>query len=534
MRIRTNVTVAFATGTVVGLMAATSVAAASPTIGYVSGSLAEAKIVNGPWTLHDPNSAHAHDASGIVPPKGAPFPPPAALYGTPYAGLCNASNVVQTNHGVEAMQPFYFPFVIQRNPGLLEGYFDYRPRNQQEAAVSALSHDLGKTWVFTGMALALNPYCPTNPTDSDNLYVNVNGVATAYGADPNSAGDNGLGHPVVLTIGGVKRMYTLDRANGHIDSDQLVVHSFSPLMTSNGNMTTLPAYGFVSPLGSDGYPALDAQATHTTGLVNPDAIMGTAPLGSLTAVAYVEKDLNSDVAEGYPVCPSTPPFALTNLVNGKPRKKNDDVTFVRIATTTDGVNFTDVGKASGLNDPSTTALNGMRWLGSGAIIKLANGHYGMFFGGGNCLDNDSDAFHFLGYAETTNVVTTAADLLSWTVFNGFDNPILSTDAVRDPVAGITYPANPPIVNDIVNLDTAAQVAPFTPATSATYPSPTGGYNRNYFSGRVYDPQPVAIDDHTVNIVFAGYNTPQPSNNLGNYRTIGRFQLTFPAGYFVPN
>jgi hypothetical protein len=524
---------ALAAGSVAALMTATSVAA-GPTIAYVPGSLAEAQIVSGPWSLHEDKSHHAHDASGIVPPSSVPFPYSPTLTGTPYAGLCNASNVVQVNHGVSVMQPYYFPFVVQRNHGLLQGYFDYRPRNQQEAVVSALSSDLGKTWVFNGMALALNPYCPTYPTDPDNQFVNVNGVATPYGSDPTSAADNGLGHPVVLTIGGVKRIYNLDRANGHIDSDQLVIHSFSPLMGANGNMAALPAWGFVSPLGPDGYPALDAQATHTTGLVNPDAIMGTAPLGSLTAVAYVEKDLNSDAAEGYPVCPSTPPFALTNLVNGKPRKKNDDVTFVRIATTTDGVHFTDVGKASGLNDPSTTALNGMRWLGSGSIIKLANGHYGMFFGGGNCLDNDSDAFHFLGYAETTNVVTTAADLLSWTVFNGFDNPILSTDAVRDPVAGITYPANPPIVNDIVNLIAPSQVLPFTPATSATYPSPTGGYNRNYFSGRVYDPQPVAIDDHTVNIVFAGYNTPQPSNNLGDYRTIGRFQLTFPAGYFVPN
>jgi hypothetical protein len=32
-------------------------------------------------------------------------------------------------------------------------------------------------------------------------------------------------------------------------------------------------------------------------------------------------------------------------------------------------------------------------------------------------------------------------------------------------------------------------------------------------------------------VFAGYNTPQPSNNLGDYRTIGRFQLQVPTGYF---
>jgi hypothetical protein len=31
-------------------------------------------------------------------------------------------------------------------------------------------------------------------------------------------------------------------------------------------------------------------------------------------------------------------------------------------------------------------------------------------------------------------------------------------------------------------------------------------------------------------LIAGYNTPQPSNNLGDYRTIGRFQVRFPEGY----
>jgi len=34
----------------------------------------------------------------------------------------------------------------------------------------------------------------------------------------------------------------------------------------------------------------------------------------------------------------------------------------------------------------------------------------------------------------------------------------------------------------------------------------------------------------VTIVFAGYNTPQPSNNLADYRSIGGFQVQFPAGY----
>jgi hypothetical protein len=60
--------------------------------------------------------------------------------------------------------------------------------------------------------------------------------------------------------------------------------------------------------------------------------------------------------------------------------------------------------------------------------------------------------------------------------------------------------------------------------------PTGGYNTNFFSGRVYDPQAIYTDDSTVTIVFAGYNTPQPSSNLGDYRAIGRFQVRFPDSY----
>ena len=205
------------------------------------------------------------------------------------------------------------------------------------------------------------------------------------------------------------------------------------------------------------------------------------------------------------------------------------MTAVRVATTTDGINFIDIGAASGLNDPTTVALNGIRWLGSGSILPLADGRYGMFFGAGNCLDNDSDGFHFIGYAETDKRVTQPSDLLSWHVVNALDNPILSTDTVTDPSGPRPYPQNPPIVN-VSGKDslTPSEVAPFVPATGS-FPPP-GGYNSNFFSGRVYDPQALYTDERTVTIVFAGYNTPQPSNNLGDYRTIGRFQVRFPAGY----
>ncbi len=522
-----------ATAAITLLAAAPSTAtAAGPSISYVPNSLVQSMINHGPWTLHESTGQFVHDASGIVPPPSQTAPPYKGT-GTPYADYCKANGKLSINHGFSVMQPYYFPFVHRRG-AVLEGFFDYRPRNEQEAVVSAISSDWGASWIATGEALALNPYCPWDPTDPDNQNLNVNGVKTVYGSSSANAADNGLGHPVVLSVNRVQRIYELNRANGHIDSDQLVVHTLPP--GAAGSLSPLPDFGYVSPLASGGYPALDATALSTSGLQNPDAILGAVPTGRTTTVVYVEKTLNGDTS--FPTaqqCPKTPAFALTNLVNGKPRSANHDVIAIRVATTTDGINFTDVGAASGLNDPTTVALNGIRWLGSGSLLPLADGRYGMFFGAGNCLDNDSDGFHFIGYAETDNKVTKPSDLLSWHVVNGLDNPILSTDKVTDPSGPRPYPANPPVVNaNGADALTAAQVAPFVPpAVSPPLVTPPGGYNSNFFSGRVYDPQALYTDEKTVTIVFAGYNTPQPSNNLGDYRSIGRFQLKFPEGYVAP-
>jgi len=487
-------------------------------ISYVSRSLAEASITGGPWTLHQIVGRNRHDASGIAPPStvSTPYNPPTTAYGTPYKGYC-VDGQVQTAQGVNPMQPYYFPFV-RANDGYLEGFFDYRPRNEQEATVSAISFDWGKRWVFTGEALGLNPYCPTDPTDPDNNNVIVDGMSVPYGSNSTNAADNGLGHAFVMTVAGVQRIYHLNRANGHIDSDQLVVHTLRRAAPSP--LAGLPVLGYVSPLASRGYPTLEATAAATAGLQSPDAILGALKLGKVTTIIYVEKQLNASTTNN---CQSTPSWALTNIVTGNPRKANNDVITIRVATTTDGINFTDAGTVSGLQDPATTAFNGIRWLGSGSIIPLSNGRYGMFFGAGNCLDNDSDGFHFIGYAETTSAVNKPSDLLSWTVVYGFDNPILSTDTVTDPT-GQTYPAKPPLIDVTdANVLTPAQVKPWMPPA---------GHNTNFFSGRVYDPQAIITDRSTVTIVFAGYNTPQPSSNLGDYRTIGRFQLRFPEGYIA--
>jgi hypothetical protein len=508
--------------------------ASGPVFSYAPNSLVQSTIIDGPWTLHEDNSFFQHDASGILPPSTQTAPPYSGT-GVPYASYCDKQGKITKNHGRSVMQPFYFPFVRARQ-GQLEGYFDYRPRNEQEATVAAFSNDWGATWHFKGEALGLNPYCPWDSTDPDNQFVSVNGVKTAYGSDAASASDNGLGHAFVLRVKEREHIYHLNRASGHIDTDQLVVHA----LERREGLSDLPKFGYVSPLASGGYPALEPTAKATTGLTTPDAILGSVEMGTGAAVVYVAKALNADNtgATALPAaqqCPKTPAFALTNLDTGKQKKANHDIVTIRVATTQDGLNFTDVGAASGVADPTTVALNGIRWLGSGSILRLSDGRYGMFFGAGNCLDNDSDGFHFVGYAETTNVVRAASDLLSWKVIYGFDNPLISTDPVTDYTAGRTYPANAPVVN-VHGSDAvaSAQVAPWVaPTPAAPIVTPTGGYNANFFSGRVYDPQAVYTDDKTVTIVFAGYNTPQPSSNLGDYRSIGRVQLRVPAGYFAP-
>jgi len=486
-------------------------------IGYVQKSLAEASIAGGPWTLHQTVGRNPHDASGIAPPStvSTPYNPPTTAYGTPYKGYC-AGGRVQGAEGVNPMQPNYFPFVRGKDD-YLEGIFDYRPRDEQEATIAAISLDWGKSWIFTGRALGLNPYCPADPTDPDNNNVIVDGMSTPYGSNAANAADNGLGHAFVMTVGGVQRIYHLNRATDHIDSDQLVVHALRGRAANP--LAGLPALGYVSPLASRGYPTLEATAGATAGLESPDAILGAAKIGGGVAVIYVEKQLNASTTNN---CSKTPNWALTNIDTGKFRKANTDVITIRVATTTDGINFSDVGPVNGLQDPTTTAFNGIRWLGSGSIIALANGKYGMFFGAGNCLDNDSDGFHFIGYAETASTVNKPSDLLNWTVIYGFDNPILSTDAVTDPATNKSYPAKPPLI-DVTDADvlTPAQVAPWVPPA---------GHNTNFFGGRVYDPQAIVTDRSRVTIVFAGYNTPQPSSKLGDYRTIGRFQLQFPDDY----
>jgi Bacterial Ig-like domain (group 3) len=144
------------------------------------------------------------------------IPYPSGVAGTPgpLSGYCNTeeseneqgSPVSQPAGSKLPFSPYYFPDVVRNPDGSLTGYFDYRPKDADEAITVARSTDNGKTWVAEGKALEQNPgYCPT--------------------ADTN---DDGQGHPYVAPIGGSTKLYTLQRPAGDYEGVGLLVHNVEP------------------------------------------------------------------------------------------------------------------------------------------------------------------------------------------------------------------------------------------------------------------------------------------------------------------
>jgi hypothetical protein len=214
-----------------------------------------------------------------------------------------------------AMAPFYFPLVYTStntptdnafgSQAPMLGLFDYRPKDIDEALVAAESDDLGKTWYFMQMVLELYPGaagCPSSISGTNAHATSSNG----------STADDGWGHAAIAT--------TLANTTG----------------------TTNPVV-----------------AQQTAGLVNPDGIMAVfpsapdAPAGTPVTVLYVQKILDGDTA--FPAAQQCQPAPFSG-------KTNHDVSNVRLATTTDGIHFTDLGIASGLNDPTTVDYRGTRWI----------------------------------------------------------------------------------------------------------------------------------------------------------------------------
>lgn len=400
--------------------------------------------------------------------------------GTDY---CDASGNQVPNPSAERMQPYYFPFITGHGKHL-QGYFDYRPKDIDEAIAAASSDDAGVTWNFQQKVLELRTTCPTQlQKDLDGDKDNVNN-----GQNDDNGDDDGQGHQFILSIGGRTYLYTLERANNHIDVDDLYIHELSP-------EPGLPLNG--APAMNDGptdaTSALPENAFHTTGLLNPDGILGAVPGSRPVKIIYEQKILNGDNT-GKTAFPASKqcntywaPYYATNPFG---TGVNDAITYLRLAETTDGIHFKDLGALTGLSDPMDVTADGTWWLATaGTILKLEDGRYGLLFSGG-CIDGDSDAFHYIGYAESS-------DLLHWTVING-----INTNGL---------PIFPP--------STATGTTITVPAKTAVT-----GINNGFYAGRVYAPSATLFGHHDLTVFFAGYHTPKPKNGLGDYRTIGRVGL----------
>ena len=212
------------------------------------------QVSGGPWTLSQGDSSYGSSITvdGVsypnvaVDPSGTgAIPAQSGVTGTPgpLTGYCSQDNgtgpasgtVLRQPVGTKlAMQPYYFPFVTSADGGkTLIGYFDYRPKDTDEAVVTAVSHDHGKTWYYTGEALEQN---------------------AGLCADGNT-NDDGQGHAFVLNVPNAEGigksgqvLYTLSRPSGDNLGVNLIVHT----LTAKGDdpLAGLPATESVGMGGS--------------------------------------------------------------------------------------------------------------------------------------------------------------------------------------------------------------------------------------------------------------------------------------------
>src|SRR5216684_3464835 len=442
-----------------------------------NGAPTETYITGGPWTLEQSGAANGLKSSGY----------------------CDSNGKQIGNPGTERMQPYYFP-VINGHGMHLQGYFDWRPKDTDEAIAAAFSDDAGFTWTFQQKVLELRTTCPNqaqkDPDGDKDSPVQPN--------NSDNGDDDGQGHQFVITIAGHTYLYTLTRSVGHIDFDDLGIHELFPQpgLPLNGAPSMDDAATDASPAGTPELPF------HTIGLLNPDGILGVVPGSWPLKIIYEQKILSGDNT-GKTALPASQQcntfwenyYATNPLGTGV----NDDISYLRLAQTTDGVNFKDDGILQGLNDPTDVTATGTRWLATaGTLLKLGGGKFGLLFSGGGCIDGDSDAFHYIGYAESS-------DLLHWSVINGINNPIVSTQNYTITVDGNGLPILPP--------STATGTTITVPSTT-----PVTGINNGFYAGRVYAPSAALDGQHDLTVIFAGYHTPKPKNGLGDYRTIGRVSI----------
>ncbi len=292
---------------------------------YLSGDLSPTFLPGGPETtlggVSEPNVAVYPAAKA----GEAPFTPPylSGVAGTPgpLDGYCSSlggypetgSPVSQPPNTALPFSPYYFPDVVRNADGSLTGYFDYRPKDADEAITVARSTDNGKTWTSEGKALEQNPgYCPN--------------------ADTN---DDGQGHPYVASIGGSTKLYTLQRPAGDYEGVGLLVHNVEPSAAN-----PLGSLEPTEPVGID--PNTDAESevevpTSGVGASIPVSTLGEANSPEHIVAGPYEDDNAATPSKSVITCKATnaTPAELTGctVAGGSPLtvKTKDDIVQV-IAT----------------------------------------------------------------------------------------------------------------------------------------------------------------------------------------------------------
>jgi Bacterial Ig-like domain (group 3)/Putative Ig domain len=196
--------------------------------------------------------------SGKEVPKLVPYPSGVAGTPGPLDGYCSSlganpetgSPLSQPIGSSLPFSPYYFPDVVRNADGSLTGYFDYRPKDADEAITVARSTDGGRTWTSEGKALEQNPgYCPT--------------------ADTN---DDGQGHPYVASIGGTTKLYTLNRPAGDYEGVGLLVHNVEA--AASDPLVALPS---TEPVGIDPntYATSEVEVPSSGGVSIPVSTLGS-------------------------------------------------------------------------------------------------------------------------------------------------------------------------------------------------------------------------------------------------------------------
>jgi Bacterial Ig-like domain (group 3)/Putative Ig domain len=216
-------------------------------------------------------------------PKVPPYPSGVAGTPGPLDGYCSSlggnpetgTPVPQPAGTTLPMSPYYFPDVVRNADGSLTGYFDYRPKDADEAITVARSTDDGRTWTTEGEALEENSgYCPT--------------------ADTN---DDGQGHPFVTSVGGTTKLYTLPRPAGDYEGVGLLVHNVEP--SAVDPLAALPA---TESVGIDPNTFAAAQTELSTTATNiPVTTLGSSQgPNEIVAGPYVDYTHNSPTSGSAP------------------------------------------------------------------------------------------------------------------------------------------------------------------------------------------------------------------------------------------